>query len=609
MIRALLLALLALPIYSQSLTFVVHDPTGAQPDQPLSADYQFPDTMVGSSSDLVLRAYNSSNSPIEAVDIYISSSADFLVTGTFIDKVLSPNETNFEEFTVHFRPIAVQAASANLQITYLTQQGTCDFSSTDPNAQCPSTTATVAAFTGTGTTPQYTVTSTLSGTSSVIHSTDTINFGGVSVSASATATITIANQSSTALTTPAVAINAGVFASSAFAADTSTLPVAIGPNSSATFTIKFAPGQANLTTASLTIGTNTYALVGTGTIATSIDNLQIVYVDQTDVRTSPQAATPISFGQVTAGASQSATLSFFVTNPQTSLDPVTISTISVTGASFSFTGVPTLPVTVQPGQTITFSIAFTPSQTGQSTGLLSIGTRQFALSGIGADLALPNVSLVIDEAAVASQQQPHISVQLAAPSTITAVGTLTLAFTSAVTGIQDDSAILFLAGSNRTAPVTISPGATIGTFNGQSQLTFQTGTTAGTLKFSLQFPNKQAITKSIQIQPSVFVMTSSAALRQGQSLVVTIAGFDNTYSASKLTYSFSDLKGKLIKAVTYDLTSNFRDYFFSSANVTGGVVSIQASFPVVGDITQVGAVDISLVNSAGTSAVTHAQFQ
>ena len=51
--RLLLLCLLACAgsLFSQDLTVVVHDPTGAVVDTPLTSSYQFPGTPVGGAAD------------------------------------------------------------------------------------------------------------------------------------------------------------------------------------------------------------------------------------------------------------------------------------------------------------------------------------------------------------------------------------------------------------------------------------------------------------------------------------------------------------------------------------------------------------------------------
>ena len=139
-----------------------------------------------------------------------------------------------------------------------------------------------------------------------------------------------------------------------------------------------------------------------------------------------------------------------------------------------------------------------------------------------------------------------------------------------------------------------------------SALTFQTGTTAGTITFTITFPNKAPFTKSFTIAPEQIQITSSKAVRQAPNLVLTFNGYDNTYSAGKLSFSFYDVSGRLISPspVAVNALTQFHQYFFGTNDV-GGAFSMQASFPVLnGDAAQVGSVGVTLTNSAGSSTLT-----
>jgi Abnormal spindle-like microcephaly-assoc'd, ASPM-SPD-2-Hydin len=96
-------------------------------------------------------------------------------------------------------------------------------------------------------------------------------------------------------------------------------------------------------------------------------------------------ATSIAFGTVTVNTTntQSVTLS------STGSAAVTINGISVTGSSFSVSGV-TAPLTLNPGQSVTLSVLFKPATSGSLTGQLAIasnsssgGTTSISLAGTG----------------------------------------------------------------------------------------------------------------------------------------------------------------------------------------------------------------------------------
>ena len=601
--KLLLFLICCVSLSAQSLNFVVHDPTGKTADAPLGANFQFADTPVGSATSLILRVTNTSTTPVQLDDIYFTQTTpNFTVTGTFAKFVLAAQAANFEEFTVLFNPTAPGPATANLAVLYGVQSNGC-------TTTCPLVSVSASMLQGNATSAQLVTTYALNGSNSTLSVPNGINFQNVSVSSAATATVSLVNASSSDITTN-ISLQSAIYSSSAFATNapgTVTIP-ANNTGSPVQFTITFAPGQVGLTTASLVIGTNTYPLVGNGVAVAGIDALQISYVDQTGVRTLPQAATPISFGQPATGSSS--VLSFTITNPTTSFNPITLPGVTVTGNGFTATGVPGMPANIAPGASILFQVTFAPAQSGTFTGTLAVGSRQFSLTGLGAKLNLPNVSLVLDNASLGSQQQAHLSVQLDTPSTVTAIGTLTLQFTPSVTNVSDDPAVNFLATSGRKLQITVSPGTSTGTYNGQSSLTFQTGTTAGTLTFTLQFPDLPSITQQIAISPAAVQITSSSAVRESPSLVVTLKGYDNTYTAGKLVFNFYDLSGKLLtpNGMNVDATTNFNQFFFTN-NQAGGAFSLQASFPVTGDVTQIGSVSVTMINSAGQSTPLQVNFQ
>ncbi len=599
--------LLSVPLAAQTLSFAIHTASG---DQPLPAAYSFPDTAEGASSSITVDVTNSGKVPVSLTDIYVSTDAafsaqtpNFSVTGLALDSVLAPG--GFKEFTINFTPTTTGALTAYLQAVYDTQQNGCSLTASSP--QCVASLASFSTLQGNGTPPAI-VLSYASGGSNVVlqpSSPSPLNFGNVSLSATSAITFTISNQSSSAVTTPAVTLQVQLYNSSAFKLDASNLPATLAANSSATFTVTFAPGQTGLSTATLDAGSSAYPIEGTGVALADIDALQVSYVDQTGVRTQPQAATPISFGQVVSGTSGTATLTFTVANPQISFNAITLPSLTVSGAAFSITGAPTLPTSIQPGASITFQLVFSPTATGSFSGSLSIGTRAFSLAGQSVTLPLPALSFQLSAMPLLSQQQVNLTVQLAAASPISAIGDLTMQFTPSVAGVSDDPAIMFLATNTRELQVAVASGAQSATYNGQSDIAFQTGTTAGTIAFTLTFPDVAPYTQSFTIAPSQIFITSAQAVTESPNLVVTLDGYDNTYSAGQLSFLFYDTSGKQVtpSALQVDATADFHQYFFTN-NQAGGAFALQATFPVTGDATKVGSVTVTLTNSAGQESKT-----
>jgi hypothetical protein len=90
---------------------------------------------------------------------------------------------------------------------------------------------------------------------------------------------------------------------------------------------------------------------------------------------------------------------------------------------------------------------------------------------------------------------------------------------------------------------------------------------------------------------------------------VTVSGYDNTYSAGELSFTFYDTSGKMIGSpISYNASSSFQQLFFTG-NTDGGLFSLQASFPVTnGNPALVGSVTVGVANSAGQST-SSASFQ
>ncbi|MGC1871379.1 MAG: choice-of-anchor D domain-containing protein [Acidobacteriaceae bacterium] len=96
-------------------------------------------------------------------------------------------------------------------------------------------------------------------------------------------------------------------------------------------------------------------------------------------------ATSVAFGDVTLNTP--ATQSVILTS--TGTVPVTVNAATVSGAGYTISGA-TLPITLNPGQTITLNVQFDPTVTGVATGQMTItsnsssgGTADVALTGTG----------------------------------------------------------------------------------------------------------------------------------------------------------------------------------------------------------------------------------
>ena len=367
-----------------------------------------------------------------------------------------------------------------------------------------------------------------------------------------------------------------------------TLSPYVGPTSEAEIDTNFSPTIVASYSATLAINSTSVILQGTAA-PTAVLTLQ-------GSNTPLQAGATVGFGSVAVGSKQ--TQGFLLSNTGTA--SITVGTLTVSGAAFTGPIGLTAPVQLQPGQTATFQVTFAPQSGTLAQGVLTVDSRTFNLTGQGLAAPLPSATINFASTVGGSAQQNSISISLASASQVSGTGTLTLSFQSSVSGVTDDPAVQFLSGPLRKATVTIAPGDTTAEIGGQPSIAFQTGTTAGTITFTLTLENNPAQQATLTIPPAVITLASFTAVRQLGALNVAFSGFDNTYSASQLLFTFYNLKGVALAqgAISVDASTQFQQYF--AATQTGGSFSLLAAFPVIGDTTQVGFVMAELTNSAGT---------
>ncbi len=598
-----LVALFCSCLGAQNLAFYIDNSSGGLPVSsltPLPAAYGFPDTPVGSAASTVIRIVNTGATATVVDVVYVGADAgsayrtpNFTVTGSGLGVTIAPYA--FMLVTFNFTPSTTGITFGYLQAFV-------------GGVSIPITTGA-----GNGTTPQITLSCSSSdvgqcnGATLQPNSSTSIKFANTLTTATAQIPFTLTNNSSSTIN-PQSLVSLTVTTNnpnSAFAL--SSLPSTLAAGSSLPFTVTFAPGTASTYQSNLLVGSSIYPLQGSGisSVLGDISSLVITYVDSTGVRLTAQSATAISLGQSVVGTSGTNSFTFSITNPQTTISAVSVAALSVSGTGFAMTQAPSLPLSVAPGTSATFTVTFTASSTGTFSGVLTVGTRLFSLTGQGITSPLPDPSFSIDVQPLVNQKQANLSINFPTAATISAIGTLTMTFTPSVANVSDDPAVAFTATNGRQLQITVANGGTVGTYSGQTPLTFQTGTTAGTLTFTLTFPNKAPYSQSYTITPAQVQVSSISAVRQDPNLVITMTGYDNTYSLGQLGFLFYDTSGKpmTVKPLTVDASSAFKQLFFTS-NQAGGAFSLKASFPVTGSVTDIGSVAFTLTNSAGTASQT-----
>jgi glyoxylate utilization-related uncharacterized protein len=288
---------------------------------PNPASLSFGNVVTGNSKSLTETLTNSGGSSVTI------SAATVTGTGVSISGLTLPltlNAGQSTSFTVKFAPAAAGAVSGNVTIT--------------SNGSNPSLAIPVS---GTGVTP-----GTLSANPA------SLSFGSVQVGNSSTLSETLTNTGGSNVT-----ISQANVTGTGYSVSGLTLPATLTPNQSVTFNVKFAPAAAGTVSGNVAIVSD--ASNSPLNIALSGDGLA-----PGSLTASPSS---VSFGNVVIGNSK--TVPVTVTN--TGGTSVTISAAATTGNSFSFTG-PSLPVTLNGGQSATFNAIFTPPSAGNKNGSLTI---------------------------------------------------------------------------------------------------------------------------------------------------------------------------------------------------------------------------------------------
>ncbi len=367
-----------------------------------------------------------------------------------------------------------------------------------------------------------------------------------------------------------------------------TLPPYVGPTSEAEIDTNFSPTI--IASYSATLAINSVSIILQGTAAPTAT------LSLSGSTTPLAAGATVNFGSVAVGSKQ--TQGFLLSNAGSA--SITVGTLTVSGAAFTGPIGLSAPVQLQPGQTATFQVTFTPQSGTLAQGVLTVDSRTFNLTGQGLAAPLPSATINFASTVGGSAQQNSVSISLASASQVSGTGTLTLSFQPSVSGVTDDPAVQFLSGPLRMATVTIAPGDTTAEIGGQPSIAFQTGTTAGTITFTLTLENNTPQQVTLTILPAQITLASFTAVRQLGAINVAFSGFDNTYSASQLQFTFYDLKGVALAQgpISVSATTQFHQYFATTQ--AGGSFALLAAFPVSGDTTQVGYVMAELTNSAGT---------
>jgi len=354
------------------------------------------------------------------------------------------------------------------------------------------------------------------------------------------------------------------------------------------FDVSFTPTTTAVYSATITANSLSAAIQATGIAA------PCVAFGQTPLT----AGATADFGQVGWGATTAGT--FTLTNPSNTA-PLAVSLLSVSGAAFQGPSGISVPLQLPAAGSVSFQVLFAPQAAGVASGMLIVNQRVFYLTGLGTNPPLPKGTIILSSQTATSGQQLNVSIALASASQVAGNGTLNMQFQPAP-GLPDDAAIQFLSGATRFATVTIAPGDSIAKIDGQANFAFQTGTTSGTIVFTLTLPNSSD-QYTLPIAPAIVNLSTASGVRRIDAVDVNLAGFDNTRSVSQLGFTFYDTSGHAIQPgmIRVDATPDFKRYFTANPSY-GGMFTMLATFTVTGNSSLIAAVDVQVSNSAGITA-------
>ena len=451
-------------ITGTGFTFVggVALPVTLNPSQSVTLQVQFDPTVVGPASGAITISSNSSTGATPVVTLSGTSTA-----ATSPQLSLSAGQLNFGSVTVKSpttqsltltstgtSPVTVNSAAitgAGFTIvgggslpTILNPAQTMTLQvQFDPTAAGPASGAiTISSNSSTGGTTVVTLsgTSTAAASPQLLVSTGSLSFGSVTVGSPTTQALILTSTGTSPVTVDSAAITGA-----GFTVVSGSLPTTLSPTQSVTLQIQFEPtvvgaasGQITITSNSTTGGTALVGLSGTGAAVAS---------PQLSV-----SAASLNFGSVAVNSptTQSLTLT------STGTSPVTVNSATITGAGFTIVAL-SLPVTLNPTQSVTFQVQFDPTAAVAGSGQIIIssnstgGTALVALNGTG---AAPNPQLSVSTAS--------LSFGSVAENTAT---TLSLTLTSTGTSpVTVNSAAITGAGFTIVGggfPVTLNPTQTL----------------------------------------------------------------------------------------------------------------------------------------------------
>ncbi len=209
----------------------------------------------------------------------------------------------------------------------------------------------------------------------------TVNFGSVQIGGSVSQSVVLSNALSSNLTISQATVSGTGFAFSGLG-----MPATLAPGQSVSLTTTFAPQSGGTVTGGLSLAYSFPKTKARGKGSPNSNGTATLYLTGTGTSPGQLTANPSSLNFANVQVGGSLTLMDSLTN--TGGASVTILQASVTGTGFGMSGL-NVPLTLNPGASVTFSAVFTPQSATNASGSITVTSDAFntpltvPLSGTG----------------------------------------------------------------------------------------------------------------------------------------------------------------------------------------------------------------------------------
>jgi hypothetical protein len=545
------------------LSYVLQSDLNTVPLQP-GGTIPFPDTLINTTSQANLNITNVGSGSGKITNVTLTGSPAFNLVGKPLFPV-TVNSGQQLQSLIRYQPTAVSSDSAQVQISF------------------DSGTPVTVNLQGNGVSPMFTYNLLQGDQVTAIMPPGPIPLPDTNVGDKSSVVIQVKNSGNTTGTINSPPSLAG----SAYQISGLPLfPQVLKPNDSFTFTLTFMPTLPGDQPGQLLIGSDLFTISGRGLGP----KLVFSYVSGgTSTTLGPSDA--VIFSPIPVG--QTSQLEFTITNMGTTTAKVSNVVIGEPKSPFSLAGLPSLPSSLDPGQTLQFSIAFAPVTTGPSNGTLHIDTTVIPLIGSGnPPPPLPTYTIQGPSGNVDAQSQPVIRLTLANPYPLALTGVLTLSTSS---DLVNDPAVQFATGG-RIVPFVIPANSTSANFADQGpQLRLQTGTVASSITLTPTFLTQSGGIDVTPASPTTLQFAVAAAPpvlvavlpvnETANSFALNVTGYSTTRTLTSVTLQFTAAASMTIgtSQVTIDVRQAATLWFQSAGSQSfGGQFTVTLPFTLQG---------------------------